>query len=70
MFDQTVSPHVLGGLMLMGLAARGGNQLAKENLAVAGIDYTDLKFEELLDTCIKITLEKCFEVIGEQALVD
>ena len=54
----------------MGLAARGGNQLAKENLAVAGIDYTDLKFEELLDTCIKITLEKCFEVIGEQALVD
>jgi len=65
-----VPENDLGGLMLMGLAARGGNQLAKENLVMAGIDHTDLKFEELLDTCIKITLVKCFEVNSELAASD
>jgi len=65
-----VPENDLGGRMLLGLAARGGNQLAKENLEMAGIHHTDIKFEELLDTCLKITLVKCFEVIGEQALVD
>ena len=65
-----VPENYLGGLILMGLAARGGNQLAKENLEMAGIYHTDLKFEELLDTCVKITLVKCFEVIGELALAD
>ena len=65
-----VPENDLGGRMLLGLAARGGNQLAKENLEMAGINHTDIKFEELLDTCLKITLVKCFEVIGEQASVD
>jgi len=65
-----VPENYLGGLILMGLAARGGNQLAKENLEMTGIDHTDLKFEELLDTCVKITLVKCFEVNGELALAD
>jgi len=65
-----VPENYLGGLILMGLAARGGNQLAKENLEMAGIDHTDLKFEELLDTCVKITLVKCFDVNSELALAD
>ena len=65
-----VPENDLGGRMLMGIAARGGNQIAKENLAIAGVNYTDLKFEELLDTCIKITLAKCFEVNSELALAN
>jgi len=67
---EVVPEDDMGGHMLMGLAARGGNQLAKENLVMAGIDHTDLKFEELLDTCIKITLVKCFEVNSELAASD
>ena len=65
-----VAENFEGGLILMGLAARGGNQLAKDNLAMAGVDHTDLKFEELLETCIKITLVKCLEINSEQALAD
>jgi TPR repeat protein len=62
-----VPQNYLNGLILIGLSARGGNLLAKENLKIAGVKESDLKFTALLDACQKITLVKCFE-FNDQSL--